>query len=276
MSFASGRSASVGGGELDGLIEEIAASEKFVQLAFQGAVPPELKPNVLGLLILTQLQNEELSSRGMQVPAESIDEILGQLDEEIESGFANQADPDPAGSAALVSDEISGYLRAIARRSAGEELLVEALVAEAEPQTQTAICSRHILLATEDEALAAIDRIAEGEEFETVAMELSTGPSGPNGGDLGCSDPSGFVPEFAAAITDAPQGELIGPVQTDFGFHVIRVDGTETQELPVNGQQLFFEAMGDLAGQTTVEVNPLIGTWDPAGLSVTPPTVTAP
>lgn len=278
VGFASGRSATVSGAELDGLVAEISASDKFVELAFRGTIPPELKPNILGLLILTEFQNEELSSRGIQLPPESIDRVVQELDGEILTGFENLVppDPDPVASTALVSEEITNYLRAIAERSAGEEVLVEALLAEAEPQTQTVVCSRHILLASEAEALVAIERIAQGEEFEAVAMELSSGPSGPSGGDLGCSDPAGFVPEFAAAITDAPQGEVIGPVETQFGFHVIRVDGTETQEIPVNGQQLFFDVMGDLAGLSTVEVNELIGTWDPEGLSVAPPAVIAP
>lgn len=122
-----------------------------------------------------------------------------------------------------------------------EEGLPEATTEEADqlliddPLAWTEVCSAHILVATEEEATTVIERLGAGEDFAAVAVEVSldTG-SGPAGGDLGCTSPSGYVDEFAAATMSATIGEIQGPVETQFGFHVIRVDSRSeatTEEL---------------------------------------------
>jgi parvulin-like peptidyl-prolyl isomerase len=104
-----------------------------------------------------------------------------------------------------------------------------------DPQSWTLVCAAHILVETEEEAAAIQARLDDGEDFAALATELSTDPgSGPNGGDLGCSTPVGYVDEFAEATMTSVLGEIAGPVQTQFGFHLIRVDSrTEatTEEL---------------------------------------------
>jgi len=88
--------------------------------------------------------------------------------------------------------------------------------------------ARHILLATEAEAKAALARLKAGEDFATLARTLSkdTG-SAESGGDLGLSDRNAFVKPFADALFAMAQGETRGPVKTDFGFHIIRLEGIE-------------------------------------------------
>ncbi|MDE0699899.1 MAG: hypothetical protein F4003_14730 [Acidimicrobiaceae bacterium] len=87
----------------------------------------------------------------------------------------------------------------------------------------TALCSSHLLVETEAEAVAAISRLDAGEEFAALAAEISIGPSGPRGGDLGCVVPATFVSEFVegAAAVDGPG--ISDPVQSQFGWHVIKV-----------------------------------------------------
>lgn len=85
--------------------------------------------------------------------------------------------------------------------------------------------ARHILLASEDDAKAVITELEGGAEFEALAKEKSTGPSAPQGGDLGYFKQGQMVPEFG----DAAFGMEIGstspePVKTQFGFHVIKVE----------------------------------------------------
>ena len=94
-----------------------------------------------------------------------------------------------------------------------------------DPAAWTEVCSAHILVATEEEAAAVLERLDGGEDFAAIAIEssLDTG-SGAAGGDLGCTSPSGYVEEFAAATLAATIGEVYGPVETQFGFHLIRVD----------------------------------------------------
>lgn len=93
---------------------------------------------------------------------------------------------------------------------------------------------RHILVADESKARAAIARIQHGESFETVAREISidTG-SAAKGGDLDWSKPVAFVPEFAHAVEAlAPKGFDPEPVRTQFGWHVIEVLETRPAKFP--------------------------------------------
>ena len=93
--------------------------------------------------------------------------------------------------------------------------------------------ARHILLKTEDEAKAVIVALRNGGDFVALAKERSTGPSGPNGGDLGWFQASRMVPPFAEAVKLMAKGDVsVTPVQTDFGFHVIKLDDTRDIEKP--------------------------------------------
>lgn len=108
--------------------------------------------------------------------------------------------------------------------------LYEETVASVEPEQE--VRARHILVPTEEEARAAFDRIAAGEDFETVAMEVSQDPgSARNGGDLGFFTKDRMVAPFAEAAFALEPGAVSQPVQTQFGWHVIRVE--ETRERPV-------------------------------------------
>jgi hypothetical protein len=135
-------------------------------------------------------------------------------------------------------------------------------------------CSRHILLESEADADAARARIVDdGDDFADVAVELSTGPSGPAGGDLGCGDPASFVPEFAEAVRTLPIGEISEPVETQFGFHVIEVTARgadvafdDAADAATQAwQQETAVAVGDplteLATSADVTVDPAYGTW---------------
>jgi peptidyl-prolyl cis-trans isomerase C len=85
--------------------------------------------------------------------------------------------------------------------------------------------ARHILLASEDDAKAVIAELEGGADFEALAKEKSTGPSGPQGGDLGYFKQGQMVPEFGNAAFSMDIGSTSAePVKTQFGFHVIKVE----------------------------------------------------
>lgn len=87
--------------------------------------------------------------------------------------------------------------------------------------------ARHILVPSKQEAQVVMKMISSGEQtFESCAQEFSTCPSGSKGGSLGSFSPGTMVPEFDKVIFDPETkvGELMGPVMTNFGFHVIVVD----------------------------------------------------
>ncbi|MEL6963934.1 MAG: peptidylprolyl isomerase [Pseudomonadota bacterium] len=91
--------------------------------------------------------------------------------------------------------------------------------------------ARHILLASEEDAKAVIVELEGGADFEELAKEKSTGPSAPNGGDLGYFKKGAMVPEFGDAAFAMDVGSTSPePVQTQFGFHVIKVEDKRTTE----------------------------------------------
>jgi peptidyl-prolyl cis-trans isomerase C len=93
--------------------------------------------------------------------------------------------------------------------------------------------SSHILVETEEEALAIIASITEGADFAETAKEKSTGPSGPNGGELGWASPATFVPEFSAAMAELEVGAVTAaPVKTQFGYHVIKLNDKREAQAP--------------------------------------------
>jgi len=95
----------------------------------------------------------------------------------------------------------------------------------------------HILITASDErteeearalAQSLLERLESGEEFAELAEAYSDDPgSAPQGGDLGWIEPDVMMPEFEAALYDLQPGEIAGPVETEFGWHLIRLDEIE-------------------------------------------------
>jgi parvulin-like peptidyl-prolyl isomerase len=148
-------------------------------------------------------------------------------------------------------------------------------------------CSRHILVSTEAEAADLLTQLDGGADFAALAAEFSidTG-SGAAGGDLGCVPPGTFAPEFEAALLESAVNEVVGPVATDFGFHLIEKlpnDGASDQSIVQAGletafatQEEFDSWRKELLQVDDVSVDPRYGEWDPIGLLVVPPAVAAP
>ena len=109
--------------------------------------------------------------------------------------------------------------------------LQEALAAEV-PRTAEQVHARHILVETEEKAQQVWERLNKGESFELLAQELSTDEFNKDeGGDLGWFPRGQMVSAFEEAGFDAEVGEIVGPVQTSFGWHIIKVEGHEVREL---------------------------------------------
>jgi len=90
----------------------------------------------------------------------------------------------------------------------------------------------HILVETEEAAQAVKEEIENGADFAATARDKSTGPSGPNGGQLGWFGAGAMVPSFEEAVIALEVGEVSDPVQTQFGWHVITLNETRVQERP--------------------------------------------
>ena len=87
----------------------------------------------------------------------------------------------------------------------------------------TQVRASHILVKTANEALEIKKQIDNGGDFEYYARLYSMCPSGQNGGDLGYFGHGQMVPEFENAAFSTPIGGISEPVQTRFGWHIIKV-----------------------------------------------------
>lgn len=148
------------------------------------------------------------------------------------------------------------------------------------PMQWTTACVAHILVPTEEEATEVLARLDTGEDFAVVAEEVSIDPgSGAEGGDLGCTSPIDFVPEFSEVVMSAEIGAVGEPLETQFGFHVIRVDSRELStveeihtsilesRLDMAVSDWYLETLG--AAQITVVRD--FGTWVQQPPHVAPP-----
>lgn len=111
-------------------------------------------------------------------------------------------------------------------RNALETLLAEALIPADAGLLYADV--RHILLDGEEQALDAIAALKQGESFAALARAVSTDPgSGARGGELGEAYVGNYVPEFRQAIEEAEVGALVGPIESEFGFHILQVRSKE-------------------------------------------------
>jgi len=83
--------------------------------------------------------------------------------------------------------------------------------------------ARHILVKTETECQDLIRQIEDGGSFENLAKQHSQCPSGARGGDLGSFGPGMMVPEFDKVVFEGELGKPLGPVKTQFGYHVLEI-----------------------------------------------------
>jgi len=87
--------------------------------------------------------------------------------------------------------------------------------------------ARHILVDSEEICLELKKEIDQGADFADVAKENSSCPSSAQGGDLGSFGPGMMVPEFDKVVFSAPINTVQGPVQTQFGYHLLEVTSRE-------------------------------------------------
>lgn len=90
----------------------------------------------------------------------------------------------------------------------------------------------HILVESEEDAKEIHQSLIDGADFGQKAREKSTGPSGPRGGDLGWFTTGVMVPAFEAAVLELKPGEISDPVQTQFGWHIVKLMDVRKSDAP--------------------------------------------
>ena len=106
----------------------------------------------------------------------------------------------------------------------------DAKYADAQPETEWN--ASHILVETEEAAADLAKQARDGADFAELAKANSTGPSGPNGGQLGWFGAGMMVPAFEQAVAGMQAEQVSDPVQTQFGWHVIRLNETRMAAAP--------------------------------------------
>lgn len=128
-------------------------------------------------------------------------------------------------AAAVVDDILKDAVTDEALQKAYDEAF-----ANAEPTREWN--ASHILVETEEEAAALISRLNAGEEFAALAQEASSDSSAASGGQLGWFESGMMVPDFEAAVVALEVGAVSAPVQTQFGWHVVKLNETRLREIP--------------------------------------------
>jgi len=163
----------------------------------------------------------------------------GILDQLVQQTLLGEAIPEVSKGARLSLEneeramKASQAIRNLAKEVTTDDAVQAAYNAKyggAEPETE--YHAAHILVATEDEAKAIAEELKNGADFAQLARDKSTGPSGPNGGDLGWFSKGAMVQPFEEAVIKLKPGEVSGPVQTQFGWHVIELIDTRLKSAP--------------------------------------------
>lgn len=191
--------------------KEIKVDELFAELQ---QIPPFLRPQILGGKGMQDILNN-FSSRYLATEnaERNFDALVKEFPEVVEDSKRRVAIrkllDDKIGALKISDKEIEDfYNKNLAEFSAPAQ-----------------ISAHHILVKEEDEAKKLLEQLkADPSKFEELAKANSTCPSGQQGGDLGKFGEGQMVPEFDSACKEAEIGKVVGPVKTQFGYHLLRVN----------------------------------------------------
>ena len=300
--FGSGSAAATADGGVEITTAQLSeVADPFIALRIAGTPEDaveqqtlELQRLVLRFLLTAAVFEQEATELGITVSDAEVEARMDAILEEL--GGAEAFDEILAGQGvtydiARLQERANLVRERVGVILAGDDAEVsEAEVTEALGAAEQVDAS-HILVETEAEVLDVLARLEAGETFAALAAELSIDPgSGAQGGSLGVAPRGSYVPEFESAIWDgpAPLGEVIGPVQTEFGYHLIVVNAfvspTEDDRAAIRAQlesQVGQELLVSWESQALADANPAVasrfGEWnrnsqgiDPLGGPVDP------
>lgn len=171
-----------------------------------------------------------------------------------------------------VADEVAGEIEVT------EDEIAARYAEAAGGRFGPSVTARHILTDADDDAAAALERLAAGEDFAAVAADVSLDPgTASHGGELGEITRGETVAAFEAAAYAAEVGALVGPVRSPLGFHVIQVTSRRDEPRPLEevadelreelelaeAAEAFDGFISQRAAQAEVAVNPRYGEWSP-------------
>ena len=245
--------------------------------------------SVLTRMVLAEVYDEAARDLDIDVTDEDVTENIAQIEERLggreqllqAAAGMGLVEPDiaPFVRSGLLNDAVASKL--VEQREVTEDQIRAAYEANRE-QFETADVA-HILVPAEATARGIIARLRGGEDFAALARTFSTDEgSKAQGGSLGVRPRGSYVKPFEDAVFSARIGAPVGPVQTEFGYHVILVKARTTQTLEqardelvaqIRGggrEQARAEYLGELSRKMRIRVNPRFGKWDADTASVIP------
>jgi len=235
-----------------------------------------LRATIFGLVAKAILTDALRDDFGEEIDSGEVDSVeQAMIDDMNRLGLtpAGYLQVEGAAPAMLRHNAEIAVLRESAQRHLAGDLVDQIL---ADPLASTTVCASHILSILETDSQEALDRIEAGEDFAAVADEVST--DSPPGGDLDCRLANRYVEEFAVAAVEAPLNEVVGPVQTQFGYHLILVrERTVATREAIEANPQEFLARTDIEGlweqwlneklaAAAVELEAKYGSWTAFGI----------
>jgi peptidyl-prolyl cis-trans isomerase C len=187
-------------------------------------------------MLQVQKYAAQQAARGQQAPPPAVLQELIQLELLGMEAERLKLDEQPAVAAELERQRTAVLANNMIRTKfesveVSEAQLKEAYQAHLDSLPKNEYKARHILLENKEQAVEVIQSLEDGADFAELAKEKSTGPSGPKGGDLGWFGLDSMVPAFGDALGKMSAGESSQePVETKFGWHVIKLE--ETRDVP--------------------------------------------
>ncbi len=191
-----------------------AKADAFVQeLVKQGQQDtPQLQAMVRQELVDREILVQEAERRGLPAKAD----VRFQLDNTRQQVLINALVQDELKKSAISDADVKAEYDRLTAGDAGKEYR-----------------ARHILVEKEEEAKAIIEQLKKGAKFEQLAKQSKDPGSAANGGDLDWAGATSFVEPFSKAMVALQKGKFTEtPVQTQFGWHVIRLDDTRQSKPP--------------------------------------------
>lgn len=268
--------------------EQFESAQEQPQLAQQleqdadGKFRKQVQAQILSQLIMSRLVEQWAGELGVTATDEEVEEERTKLIEQLGGQEAFDAQVEQSG---LSPEALTEEIRKIVLQNEISAEIGDADVTDEEIATfyQENIAqfgatarARHILVKSEAEANRIRKQLEGGADFAELAMAKSTDKgSGAQGGDLGEFPQGQMVPAFDQAVFGAETGDLLGPVKTDFGYHIIEVlEKTDARELADASEEIraqleqgktaevFQERLQERSQTATVTVNPRFGTWN--------------
>lgn len=282
---------------LEAIEGQLAAQGGRVLGAGEGTFSSAFVSQVLTRRILLELVHQEVDRRNLRVTQDALDQAREQLEQSFGDPAVFERFPkDYVDELVTNTVEIDLLRGALKPRAVSDRQVREFY--EQNPSFFEETCARQIVTGgfelgapvspeQDAQAKAAAEeikrRVDAGEDFAAIARaESKDQRSAPAGGDLGCMPASAFPPAVVGALAEAQPGQVVGPVRTDTGYHVVQFQGRRTQPLEEaipqirqflesQGQDAVTEFVQKAAADADVTVNPRYGTFDEALPAVVPP-----